>query len=88
MRKVSYLYNDSITNYHFSKEHPMKTKRIKMAHSLIQTYELSEHLNMFQSKEASRDELILFHDPPYIDYLEKWVTGNKKDEIVSQYKDD
>ena len=37
MRKVSYLYNDAITNYHFSKEHPMKTKRIKMAHSLIQS---------------------------------------------------
>jgi len=50
MRKVSYLYNDAITNYHFSKEHPMKTKRIKMAHSLIQSYELSDHLTMFQSK--------------------------------------
>lgn len=50
MRKVSYLYNDSITNYHFSKEHPMKTKRIKMAHSLIQSYDLSQHLTMFQSK--------------------------------------
>lgn len=87
MRKVSYLYNDSITNYHFSKEHPMKTKRIKMAHSLIQNYELCDYLTMFQSKEASKDELNLFHDPYYVDYLEKWVTG-KKDELVSTYKDD
>lgn len=84
---MSYLYNDSITNYHFSKEHPMKTKRIKMAHSLIQSYELSDHLTMFQSKEASKEELNLFHDPSYIEYLEKWVTG-KRDEIVSTYKDD
>ena len=87
MRKVSYLYNDSITNYHFSKEHPMKTKRIKMAHSLIQNYELCDYLTMFQSKEASKEELNLFHDPAYVDYLEKWVTG-KKDEIISTYKDD
>ena len=87
MRKVSYCYNEAITNYHFSKEHPMKTKRIKMAHSLIQSYELSDQLTMFQSKEASKDELSLFHDPSYIDYLEKWVTG-KKDEIVNNYKDE
>lgn len=66
MRKVSYLYNDAITNYHFSKEHPMKTKRIKMAHSLIQSYEMSDHLTMFQSKEASKDELNLFHDSSYV----------------------
>ena len=50
MRKVSYLYNDAITNYQFSKEHPMKTKRLKMAHSLIQQYGLTSNLNMFQSK--------------------------------------
>lgn len=55
MRKVSYVYNDLITNYHFSKEHPMKTKRIKMTHSLIQNYELCDYLTMFQSKEASKD---------------------------------
>ena len=50
MKKVAYLYNDSITNYHFSKEHPMKTKRIKMTHSLIQSYNLCPYLNMFQSR--------------------------------------
>ncbi|CAM6000893.1 unnamed protein product [Sphagnum balticum] len=87
MRKVSYLYNDSIADYQFSKEHPMKTKRIKMAHSLVKSYELSRHLNMFQSKEATKEELCLFHDPPYIDYLEKWVIGSKN-EIVSQYRED
>lgn len=65
----------------------MKTKRIKMTHSLIQTYELNDHLMMFQSKEASKEELNLFHDASYVDYLEKWVTG-KKDEIVNSYKDE
>lgn len=53
MKKVAYVYNDAITNYHFSKEHPMKTKRIKMAHSLIQSYGMGPYLNMFMSREAS-----------------------------------
>lgn len=50
MKKVAYVYNDAITSYHFSKEHPMKTKRIKMAHSLIQTFGMGPYLNMFMSK--------------------------------------
>ena len=41
MKKVAYLYNDAITDYHFSKDHPMKTKRIKMVHSLINSYGLT-----------------------------------------------
>lgn len=53
MKKAAYVYNDAITSYHFSKEHPMKTKRIKMAHSLIQTFGMGPYLNMFMSKEAT-----------------------------------
>ena len=41
----------------------MKTKRIKMTHSLIQSYNLMPYLNMFQSREASRGEIQSFHDP-------------------------
>ena len=55
MKKAAYIYNEAITQYHFSKEHPMKTKRIKMVHSLIQSYELCPYLNMFQSKEATAE---------------------------------
>ena len=41
MRKVCYLYNEDIIKYEFSKEHPMKTKRMKMVHSMIKNYGLS-----------------------------------------------
>lgn len=87
MRKPAYIYNEAITHYHFSKEHPMKTKRIKMVHSLIQTYELTPYLNMFQSKEATSEEIAEFHDPGYISYLEKWVTP-KKESISNPYKEE
>ena len=35
MQPVAYIYNEQITKYIFSEDHPMKPKRIKMAHSLI-----------------------------------------------------
>ena len=87
MKKVAYVYNEAITNYHFSKEHPMKTKRIRMAHSLILNYGMGPYLNMFQSKEATSDELNYFHDPGYVSYLEKWITP-KKDDMPSLYKEE
>jgi len=50
MRKVSYLYNEDITKYELSKEHPMKTKRMKMVHSLINNYSLTPQLKIYHSK--------------------------------------
>lgn len=50
MKKVAYVYNETLTNFNFSKEHPMKPKRVKMTHSLIQSYGMGPYLNMFQSR--------------------------------------
>lgn len=53
MSGVAYLYNEDITKYEFSKEHPMKTRRMKMVHSLINNYELDSKLLQYHSKEAT-----------------------------------
>lgn len=65
----------------------MKTKRIRMAHSLIQNYGMAPYLNMFQGKEATSEEMAYFHDPGYVNYLEKWITP-KKDDIINPYKEE
>ena len=79
MHKVCYLYNEDITKYELSKEHPMKTKRIKMVHSLISNYSLAPQLKMFHSKQASPQEMASFHHPSYIKYLESWVSPKTED---------
>lgn len=73
---MCYLYNEDITKYEFSKEHPMKTKRMKMVHSLINNYNLTENIKIYHSKEATSQEMSNFHHPFYIKYLETWVTPN------------
>ena len=72
-KKVSYLYNEAIADYTFSKDHPMKPMRIKMVHELIYNYGLTNKLDMYHSKEASSLEMMQFHHPHYIKYLETWV---------------
>ena len=37
-RRVAYFYNRFIGKFHYGKEHPMKPKRIIMAHNLIVNY--------------------------------------------------
>ena len=69
MRKVCYLYNENITKYEFSKEHPMKTKRAKMVHSLVSNYSLAPQLKIYQAKEATSEEIQNFHHPLYVKYL-------------------
>jgi len=84
MNRVCYLYNEDITKYEFSKEHPMKTKRAKMVHSLISNYNLSPQLKIFHAKSATSQELEHFHHPLYIKYLETWVSP-KPYSILEQY---
>lgn len=63
----------------------MKTKRMKMVHSLIKNYDLTSQLRMFHSKEATSEEMTSFHHPHYIKYLESWVSP-KTEQIVEQYQ--
>lgn len=37
-KRVAYFYNSLIGKFHYGKEHPMKPKRIAMAHNLIVNY--------------------------------------------------
>ena len=62
----------------------MKTKRIKMVHSLINNYDLTENLKIYHSKQATSEEMSNFHHPYYIKYLETWVTPNTQ-HIVENY---
>lgn len=56
----------------------MKPKRIKMANSLIENYQLSREMRIFHGKSAAREEICEFHHPDYIDYLRNWISPNSK----------
>ena len=50
--------------------HYMDPKRISMAHSLIVGLGLYRELDVYKSREATKQELQNFHLKDYIDYLE------------------
>jgi histone deacetylase 1/2 len=79
--KVAYFYNDQIGNFYYFKDHPMKPRRIAMAHSLIQTFNLYQKLDIYNDRHATREELLKFHHPDYINYLSNFVS---KDILTSR----
>lgn len=53
MQPVGYIYNEQISKYIFSEDHPMKPKRIKMTHSLIENFGLTQSMRIFHGRSAS-----------------------------------
>ena len=44
-----------MTNFIFSEKHPMKPIRLRMTDSLIQDFNLYEHMSIIQGKQATKN---------------------------------
>lgn len=80
-RKVLYLYDSEIGNYHYAKGHPMKPLRVQMAHSLIVNYGLHKHMDTKRPFLATYDDLINFHSEDYINFLST-VSNENMNELI------
>jgi histone deacetylase 1/2 len=61
-KRVSYFYNSDIGKFHYGSKHLMNPKRISMAHSLIIGFGIYKELDVYKSREASKEEILQFHD--------------------------
>lgn len=68
-KKVSYFYDPDVGSYYYGSGHPMKPQRIRMAHSLILSYNLYRQMDVYHPHIASINELTKFHDYDYVDFL-------------------
>lgn len=53
-KRVAYFYNTEISKYTYARDHPMKPERIAMTHSLINTYHIYRHLDVYMAREATK----------------------------------
>lgn len=79
------LFSDELARFDFGKDHPFKPVRA------LKTLELCERYNLLNTTEnlviepdtASRDDLLCFHTPAYIEALEKADQGRFDPEMLS-----
>ena len=72
-RNVAYFYNEEIGKFYYYKDHPMKPRRIAMTHSLIESFDIYRKLDVYRSRKATKEEVLRFHHPEYINYIENFV---------------
>lgn len=68
--RIAYFYDEDIGNYYYAHNHPMKPIRVSMTHSLVLGYGLHQHLEVFHPRRAAPEEMMRFHTPGYIKFLQ------------------
>jgi hypothetical protein len=68
---VSFHYNPEVEFHHFGRSHPMKPWRLQLTKQLVLSYGLQYAMDLYETKEASYEEMAEFHKEDYLDYLSR-----------------
>ncbi|KAJ3426397.1 histone deacetylase rpd3 [Anaeramoeba flamelloides] len=79
-KRVSYLYDSYIDKFNYGGDHPMKPKRIRLTHDLIEGYGLLSEMKVSTIVPATTKDLSKFHSKGYINFL-KEVTPDNEDQF-------
>lgn len=52
----------------------MRPHRLTLTNELVMGYGLHKHMDVYSPRPATKEELELFHDEDYIDFLSRWVS--------------
>lgn len=69
--KVSFHYNPDVEYHHFGSSHPMKPWRLTLTKQLIFSYGLEYAMDCHKTLPASPEEIAIFHDREYVDFLRR-----------------
>ncbi|EIN07947.1 hypothetical protein PUNSTDRAFT_135464 [Punctularia strigosozonata HHB-11173 SS5] len=75
---VSYYFPKGVGEHHYGDRHPMKPHRLTLTNELVLGYGLDKQIhNIYNPPRASREELLGYHDPDYIDFLSRVTPQNQ-----------
>jgi histone deacetylase HOS2 len=68
---VSWHANPDVEQHHFGQWHPMKPWRLTLTKHLVMSYGMHSAMDMYLSRQATKSEILEFHDDGYIDFLSR-----------------
>ncbi|KIY65790.1 hypothetical protein CYLTODRAFT_424035 [Cylindrobasidium torrendii FP15055 ss-10] len=75
---VSYYFPKGVGAFHYGAYHPMKPHRLTLTNALVLGYGLDKKLhNIYDVRKATREELLMYHDADYIDFLSQISPANQ-----------
>ncbi|KAJ6230904.1 histone deacetylase rpd3 [Anaeramoeba flamelloides] len=77
-KRVSYFYDSDIGSFNYGGDHPMKPRRIKLAHDLITGYGLHKKMKVYPINKSTNEDLTNYHSKEYIEFL-RFITPDNED---------
>ncbi|MFW9956529.1 MAG: acetoin utilization protein AcuC [Candidatus Odinarchaeota archaeon] len=69
--RLVYPYSESLLDYEFSENHPLKPERLKLTYSLSKILGLIDKVDLLEPALATRTDLELFHSSDFIDAVQR-----------------
>lgn len=74
--RVSYHFNPKVSHFHYGVKHPMKPFRLMLTDHLVSGYGLHKIMDLYETRPATREEMLEFHSEDYIAFLSKVTPEN------------
>jgi acetoin utilization protein AcuC len=82
-RQSAFIYSPQFLRYKFKEDHPFNPKRLEMTFDLLSTLGLIQEHQMVHPRPATLDELLLVHDPAYIEAVKRASRADERNEEMS-----
>jgi len=69
--KLVYPYSDSLLEYEFHEDHPLKPERLKLTYLLSKQLGLLDKVDVIEPTPATRQDLELFHSTEFLDAVRR-----------------
>eukprot|EP00951_Prasinocladus_malaysianus_P011540 scaffold85196_cov37-Prasinocladus_malaysianus.AAC.1 len=82
---VSYFYDEEIGNFCYGGGNPMRPHRVRLTHTLVDGYGLTDKLKISRPRPQDEDQIAMFHADEYVDFLNN-VTPDNQEEYLTQLR--
>ncbi|WP_187350143.1 acetoin utilization protein AcuC [Brevibacillus laterosporus] len=79
------IYSADYTKYFFHEEHPFNQRRLLLTYDLMQAYGLLTSENIMAPRHATDEELLLVHDPRYLEIVKRQGTQQEELPLAPSY---
>ncbi|WP_323704559.1 acetoin utilization protein AcuC [Mammaliicoccus sp. Dog046] len=85
MTNVKYIYSEDLLRYRFSDSHPFNQMRLKLTTDLLMDLGVLTTQHILKPRVATDEELMLVHEPNYIEAIKKAGQGTLPESEYEKY---
>jgi acetoin utilization protein AcuC len=85
MSKPLFVYSDDLLHYKFYEDHPFNPLRLQLTVDLLRAIEALPDDQVIQPRSATDEEIMLIHDPSYVEAVKKASVGALDNGTAANY---